>query len=273
MKHHVERAARHAQFSAGALHYSTPAASGGRLVQSSRGRRLEVERLPLVLAHHDRRRVTCERVQERRILPHLIALDWHVRHVGRIATARREGNEPAEEFVLSQRPRPTSAVWGKSAALASPCGTVVLVPQLVPELVGRIEAPLQCEEFAPSRVGTEELRLRGVKLVQKIVRSPNAQSGVNQFPCPDPDFILSGRTRALLVVNDKREDLRARPGQERPGSCFAYRMETFRTFTSWRVNTSRMRGTNSSKRLTGTNYSSRTYVEVAREAGSSSAVS
>jgi len=46
---------------------------------------------------------------------------------------------------------------------------VVLVEQLVPKLVGRIQPLLQCKEFGRPWLGTSELLLSRVKLIRQIV--------------------------------------------------------------------------------------------------------
>src|SRR5580765_4403958 len=78
-----------------------------------------------------------------------------------------------------------------STSLSTRSG-IVLVPQLIPKLVRRIEPPLKCEEFARSRVSTKKLILRRMELVRKVVRAAEAQGGVNQFACPDSDLCLRG---------------------------------------------------------------------------------
>src|SRR2546430_9189006 len=94
-------------------------------------------------------------------------------------------------------------------------GRVILVPELVAETVFWIELRLQREKLWRARIGLEELLLRRMRLVGQVIRAPYAQHRVDELPGPDPHLFARLDVGLLLVVEDEREHLVARPGEQR----------------------------------------------------------
>src|SRR5258706_3275232 len=91
---------------------------------------------------------------------------------------------------------------------------MILIQQLIPKLVGRIQTSLKGEILSRPWICTLKLYLGRVELIRQIVRAANIQRGISQFACPDANLLPCLLVRPLLVVDDERKYLRTRPRQE-----------------------------------------------------------